>query len=98
MQGWSGRVKVDGEDISEPRTEHLMQARKAELYALDLTHARWVKSSKTLPYRDTCVEVAELGGGAVAVRDSNHRDLPPLRFTAEEWTAFRDGVREGEFG
>ncbi|MFF3791027.1 DUF397 domain-containing protein [Streptomyces sp. NPDC001981] len=91
-------MKVDREDISEPRTEHLMQARKAELYALDLTHARWVKSSKTIPYRDTCVEVAELGGGAVAVRDSNHQDLPPLRFTAEEWTAFRDGVREGEFG
>ncbi|MGV9350362.1 DUF397 domain-containing protein [Streptomyces spiralis] len=74
-----------------------MQARKAELYALDLTEARWVKSSKSLdkPY---CVEVADLGGGAVAVRDSNNRDLPPLRFTAEEWAAFREGVREGEFG
>ncbi|MFF4790752.1 DUF397 domain-containing protein [Streptomyces sp. NPDC001276] len=37
-------------------------------------------------------------GGAVAVRDSNRRDLSPLRFTAEQWAAFRDGVREGEFG
>ena len=76
-----------------------MQARKAALYALDLTHAHWVRSSKC-PYghRPHCVEVADLGGGAVAVRDSDHRDLPPLRFTAEEWTAFRDGVREGEFG
>ncbi|WP_372448723.1 DUF397 domain-containing protein [Streptomyces musisoli] len=72
---------------------------KAGLYALDLTAARWVKSSKstdkTTPY---CVEVADLGGGAVAVRDSDNRDLPPLRFTAEEWAAFREGVREGEFG
>ncbi|MFF9123697.1 DUF397 domain-containing protein [Streptomyces sp. NPDC014889] len=74
-----------------------MQAKKAELYALDLSQTRWVKSSKS-PYTSTCVEVADLGGGAVAVRDSNHRDLPPLRFTAEEWAAFRDGVREGEFG
>ncbi|MFB7459369.1 MULTISPECIES: DUF397 domain-containing protein [unclassified Streptomyces] len=74
-----------------------MQAEKAELYALDLSRTRWVKSSKS-PYTSTCVEVADLGGGAVAVRDSNHRDLPPLRFTAEEWAAFRDGVREGEFG
>ncbi|MFE7229312.1 DUF397 domain-containing protein [Streptomyces sp. NPDC002405] len=74
-----------------------MQAKKAELYALDLTQTRWVKSSKS-PYTSTCVEVADLGGGAVAVRDSNRRDLPPLRFTAEEWAAFRDGVREGEFG
>ncbi|MFI0810683.1 DUF397 domain-containing protein [Streptomyces echinatus] len=76
-----------------------MRASKAELYALDLTGARWVKSSrstdKTTPY---CVEVADLGGGAVAVRDSNNTNLPPLRFTAEEWAAFREGVREGEFG
>ncbi|QFZ72185.1 DUF397 domain-containing protein [Streptomyces fagopyri] len=76
-----------------------MRARKAELYARDLAEARWVKSSKSAgPYRPDCVEVADLGGGAVAVRDSNNRDVQPLRFTAEEWTAFRDGVREGEFG
>ncbi|MFJ5530494.1 DUF397 domain-containing protein [Streptomyces sp. NPDC093261] len=74
-----------------------MRAKKAALYALDLTEARWVKSTKSTsgPY---CVEVADLGGGAVAVRDSNNAELPPLRFTAEEWAAFRQGVREGEFG
>ncbi|MGW1025050.1 DUF397 domain-containing protein [Streptomyces sp. NPDC002577] len=83
--------------MTERRMELVMKARKADLYALDLTHARWVKSSKS-PYRVDCVEVADLGGGAVAVRDSNNRDLPPLRFTASEWAAFRDGVREGEFG
>ena len=42
--------------------------------------------------------MAELAGGAVAIRDSNDTDLPALRFTAEEWTAFREGVRDGEFG
>lgn len=74
-----------------------MHGMKADLYARDLTEARWAKSSKS-PYRETCVEVAELAGGAVAIRDSNNTDLPPLRFTAEEWTAFREGVRDGEFG
>ncbi|MFJ9916067.1 DUF397 domain-containing protein [Actinacidiphila glaucinigra] len=74
-----------------------MHGMKADLYARDLTEARWVKSSKS-PYRETCVEVAELAGGAVAIRDSNNTDLPPLRFTAEEWMAFREGVRDGEFG
>ncbi|WP_046500537.1 DUF397 domain-containing protein [Streptomyces odonnellii] len=74
-----------------------MTAKKADLYTLDLTDTRWVKSSKsaTGPY---CVEVADLGCGAVAIRDSRRKDLPALRFTAEEWAAFRDGVREGEFG
>lgn len=74
-----------------------MQEGKADLYARDLTEARWVKSSKS-GYLPECVEVADLGGGAVAIRDSENRDLPPLRFTAQEWTAFREGVREGEFG
>ncbi|MET9878467.1 DUF397 domain-containing protein [Actinacidiphila glaucinigra] len=74
-----------------------MQEGKADLYARDLTEARWVKSSKS-GYLPECVEVADLGGGAVAIRDSENKDLPPLRFTAQEWTAFREGVREGEFG
>ncbi|MEU1597106.1 DUF397 domain-containing protein [Streptomyces sp. NPDC005708] len=74
-----------------------MTAKKAELYTLDLTDARWVKSSRSMD-RPYCVEVADLGCGAVAIRDSRRKDLPSLRFTAEEWAAFRDGVREGEFG
>ncbi|MEU1538706.1 DUF397 domain-containing protein [Actinacidiphila glaucinigra] len=74
-----------------------MRARKADLYARDLRDARWVKSSKS-GYLPECVEVADLGDGAVAIRDSENTDLPPLRFTAQEWTAFREGVREGEFG
>ncbi|MFE2543835.1 DUF397 domain-containing protein [Actinacidiphila glaucinigra] len=74
-----------------------MQEGKAGLYARDLTEARWVKSSKS-GYLPECVEVADLGGGAVAIRDSENKDLTPLRFTAQEWTAFREGVREGEFG
>ncbi|MET7526251.1 DUF397 domain-containing protein [Streptomyces sp. NPDC005248] len=73
-------------------------AAKDELYAIDLTDADWVTSSYTNRWTKTCVEVADLGGGAVALRDSHNRGLPPLRFTAEEWAAFRLGVRDGEFG
>ncbi|MEU1622501.1 DUF397 domain-containing protein [Streptomyces sp. NPDC005722] len=76
----------------------MMDAAKAELYARDLSGADWVTSSHSNRWDKTCVEVADLGGGAVAVRDSNRRDLPPLRFTAQEWAAFRLGVRDGEFG
>ncbi|GED86428.1 DUF397 domain-containing protein [Streptomyces sp. NPDC091412] len=76
----------------------MMDAAKVELYAMDLTAVHWARSSYTNRWTKTCVEVADLGDGAVAVRDSNNRELPPLRFTAEEWAAFQRGVRDGEFG
>ncbi|MEU6012025.1 DUF397 domain-containing protein [Streptomyces sp. NPDC047453] len=75
-----------------------MDAKKADLYALDLSGAYWTKSSKSTAYPPGCVEVTDLGGGAVAMRDSNNPETPALRFTAREWAAFRDGVRDGEFG
>ncbi len=43
-----------------------------------------------------CVEVGQLPGGAVAVRDSKDRDRS-LVFTSQEWSAFVAGVRNGEF-
>ncbi|MFJ7949111.1 DUF397 domain-containing protein [Streptomyces sp. NPDC096354] len=76
----------------------MMDAAKDELYAMDLADADWVTSSYTNRWTKTCVEVADLGDGAVAIRDSLNRGLPPLRFTAEEWAAFRLGVHDGEFG
>ena len=43
-----------------------------------------------------CVEVSELPGGDIGVRNS--RDTGPvLRFTPDEWHAFIGGVRNGEF-
>jgi Domain of unknown function (DUF397) len=45
-----------------------------------------------------CVEVADLGSGGRAVRDSKHPAGPKLTFTAAEWSAFTAGVRSGEFG
>jgi hypothetical protein len=32
----------------------------------------------------------------VAVRDSKNRDREALRFTADEWSAFRRGIEAGE--
>ena len=56
----------------------------------------WIKSS--LSYANgNCVEVANLPGGAVGVRNSKDSAGPVLRFTPREWHAFLGGVRNGEF-
>jgi hypothetical protein len=68
---------------------------KQELYAMETTGARWRKSSRSLVL---CIEVASLDSGAVALRDSKNPARGDLRFTAEEWAAFREGVRDGELG
>ncbi|MEV8228225.1 DUF397 domain-containing protein [Streptomyces sp. NPDC079167] len=69
--------------------------RKADLYAQDLTDSIWRKSSASGAEHD-CVEIAELPGGARAVRDSKNPERAPLRFTASEWAAFRAGVIANE--
>lgn len=68
---------------------------KTDLYALDLTTADWRKASAS-GGEGNCVEVAELPGGGRAVRDSKRPDAAPLRYTASEWAAFRQGVISGE--
>ncbi|MFB1046819.1 DUF397 domain-containing protein [Streptomyces chrestomyceticus] len=71
--------------------------RKDDLYAADLSGAVWRKSSRSGGNTDMCVEVANLGDGAVALRDSKSPARGDLRFTSGEWAAFREGVRDGEF-
>jgi hypothetical protein len=45
-----------------------------------------------------CVEVGQLAGGSVAVRDSKDPERrASLVFTVEEWSAFVAGVKNGEF-
>ena len=56
----------------------------------------WVKSSLSFA-NGGCVEVADLGGGTVGVRNSRDRDGAVLRFTPGEWRAFLGGVLRGEF-
>ena len=47
---------------------------------------------------DNCVEVAFAADGRTGVRDSKEHGLGSvLVFTRDEWDAFLDGVRQGEF-
>jgi Domain of unknown function (DUF397) len=63
---------------------------------VNLENAAWQKSSRSGPYSDNCVEIAFVDG-AIAMRDSKHPDGPVLLFTAEEWDAFVEGAKDGEF-
>jgi hypothetical protein len=61
-----------------------------------LTDADWRKSSLS-GNLGNCVEVAMLGSGEVAVRNSRHPAGPALVFTPAEWSAFLGGVHREEF-
>ena len=56
----------------------------------------WIKSSLSFA-NGNCVEVADLLGGEIGVRNSRDAAGPVLRFTPDEWHAFIGGVRNGEF-
>lgn len=71
---------------------------------MDLTGAKWRKSSYSGGNGGTCVEIAVVAGSkegsdrVIAVRDSKDPDGAALIFTPDEWHAFTAGVRDGEFG
>ena len=56
----------------------------------------WVKSSLSFS-NGNCVEVADLPGRTIGLRDSKDPRGPVLRFTPDEWQAFLGGARLGEF-
>lgn len=57
----------------------------------------WRTSSFSGENGGSCVEVAPLPEGGVAVRDTKDRSRLPHRHSAAAWQAFLDGVRAGEF-
>ncbi len=57
---------------------------------------KWVKSSLSFA-NGNCIEVMELPGGTVAVRNSRHPEGAILEFTGDEWAAFLGGAKNGEF-
>ncbi len=64
--------------------------------ATSLLAATWRKSRHSNPCGD-CVELTELAGGEIAVRNSRHPSGPALIFARAELNAFTQGAKEGEF-
>ena len=65
--------------------------------ARQLPASRWHRSS-FCGAAGSCVEVADLHDGAVAIRRGASTHDQVLTFTAAEWDAFLAGVKDGEFG
>ncbi|GHF56886.1 hypothetical protein FHX82_000095 [Amycolatopsis bartoniae] len=64
--------------------------------ATEISGARWRKSKRS-GAMGNCVEVAELGSGEIAVRNSRFPDGPALVYTRAEIAAFVAGAKDGEF-
>ena len=64
--------------------------------ATQLGEAVWVKSRRS-GSQGNCVEIAELSGDAVAVRNSRHPDGPALVYTRAEIEALILGAKDGDF-
>jgi hypothetical protein len=64
--------------------------------ATELRGVAWRKSRHSNS-QGTCVELASLPGGEVAVRNSRHPDSPALIYTPAEMDAFIRCAKDGEF-
>ncbi|MEU7645974.1 DUF397 domain-containing protein [Streptomyces huasconensis] len=80
---------------TEAQTKARKEREKEELYALDISGVEWRSAPGTEQHEER-VEIAELPGGAVAMRSSLEPETV-LRYTEAEWRAFVLGARDGEF-
>ena len=65
---------------------------------MDLTRAKWRKSSYSNGNGGACVEVARNLPGVVAVRDSKDPEGPELIFEPDQWAVFISGIKAGDSG
>lgn len=56
----------------------------------------WMKARKSGGNGGACVE-ARRQSGAIEVRNSKSPEAGSVHFTLEEWDAFLDGAKKGEF-
>jgi len=82
---WTGRAAAGGLDGGGPELPGITTS----------TRPAWRKSSYSA-YNGNCVEVAGLGNGLVAVRDTKDaRRGPTLVFGPEAWGSFLSAVKNG---
>ncbi|MEV5414462.1 DUF397 domain-containing protein [Thermopolyspora sp. NPDC052614] len=60
---------------------------------MDLTEAKWRKSTHSGGNEGNCVEIATNLPGVVAIRDSKNPTGPALTFTPDDWHTFLTRVR-----
>jgi hypothetical protein len=61
-----------------------------------LASAHWRKA-RASDNANGCIEVADLGDGRIALRNSRQPELPAHVFTRFEIACFVDGAKNGEF-
>ncbi|MDJ0383220.1 DUF397 domain-containing protein [Streptomyces sp. G-G2] len=62
----------------------------------ELTSVTWLKARVSVGNGE-CIELADLPGGEIAMRNSRHPEGPALIFTKAELHAFLTGAKGAEF-
>lgn len=99
--GWRSGLRLLSGPLSETVTpasgrEVKMRHISNGMPATRLEGVVWRKSRHSNP-GGNCVELAELPGGDIALRNSRHPGGPALIYTRAEIAAFVHGAKDGDF-